>query len=128
MTTFIHEQNKNNNTKQHSQSSYYSTINSYDFIDEDNNPRIEKEDDARVLAKEKIKSDGNPKYLIRLNNHKKLYDPTVDLSENKSNDLFQYDNQNVDFKEVSKTTFNLYLSFLRTMNVSWIRNAEREDF
>jgi hypothetical protein len=127
MTTFIHEQNKNN-TKQHSRSSYYSTINSYDFIDQNNNPRIEKEDDARVLAKEKIKPDGNTKYLIRLNNHKKLYDPTVDLSENKSNDLFQYDNQNVDFKEVSKTTFNLYLSFLRTMNVSWIRNAEREDF
>jgi len=124
--TFIFEQSKPSNIK--TQSKFFSTIKTYDFIDEDNNPRLIDENDHRIMAKAKIKANGSYKYMIRLDTLKKIYDPTNDMSENKNNNLFQVDGADIEFKEVSKTTFDLYLSFLRTMNVSWIRNAEREDF
>lgn len=66
--------------------------------------------------------------MIRLDNLKKIYDPTMDMSETKDKNLFNVDGSEIEFKEVSKPTFDLYLSFLKTMNVAWIRNAEREDF
>lgn len=105
---------------------FYGTIKDYDFIDDGNNPRINEENDNRVMAKIKVKSSGSCKYLIRLDNLKKIYDPTLDMSENKDNNLFK--ENNINFKEVNKKTFDFYLSFLKTMNSSWIRNAEREDF
>jgi hypothetical protein len=126
MESFIHQHKKK--TAPVLDSAYYGSIKNYDFVDEDNNPRIKEEQDSRVLAKIKTKDDGSKKYLIRLDNLKKLYDPTLDMSENKSTNLFDIDGAEIPFKEVNKKTFNLYLSFLRTMNTSWIRNAEREDF
>lgn len=127
MESFIHEHKNSKNTTE--SNFYYGSIKAYDFIDADNNPRISDEQDSRILAKIKTKNNGLPKYLIRINNFKKIYDPNIDMSENKiSENLFQDDNTSVNFKEVNKKTFDLYLSFLRTMNISWIRNAEREDF
>lgn len=127
MESFIHEHKSV--SKKNSLDCYYSSITSYDFIDKDNNPRINEENDIRVLAKIKVKNNAIPKYLIRINNFKKIYDPSLDLSENKtSENLYQDDNTIMNFKEVNKNTFDLYLSFLRTLNSSWIRNAEREDF
>ena len=127
MESFIHEHKSV--SKKNSLDCYYSSITSYDFIDKDNNPRINEENDIRVLAKIKVKNNAIPKYLIRINNFKKIYDPSLDLSENKtSENLYQDDNTIMNFKDVNKNTFDLYLSFLRTLNSSWIRNAEREDF
>lgn len=123
--SFIHQ---HKNSQKTTKSLFYGSIKDYDFIDKDNNPRIEKEEDNRVLAKVKYKENGSAKYLIRLDNLKKIYDPTLDMSENKQNDLFGYDESVQSFKEVNTKVFNLYLSFLKTMNNSWIRNAEREDF
>lgn len=126
MESFIHQHK--NKAESSLESVYYGSIKNYDFIDEDNNPRLNKEEDNRVLAKIKTKDNGSQKYLIRLDNLKKIYDPTLDMSENKSTNLFDIDGAEIPFKEVNKKVFGLYLSFLRTMNTSWIRNAEREDF
>lgn len=127
MESFIHEHKSSN--KNNKLNCYYGSIKTYDFIDKDNNPRIKDEEDVRVLAKIKVKNDDVPKYLLRVNNFKKIYDPSSDLSENKtSENLFQENKDSINFKEVNKKTFDFYLSFLRTMNTSWIRNAEREDF
>lgn len=124
--SFIYEQPDKKQTK--NESRFFSTIKNYDFIDENNSPRLIDENDSRVMAKCKLKNNGSSKYLIRLDNLKKLYDPTTDMSENSNKNLFNIDGVDIQFKEVSKITFDLYLSFLKTMNVSWIRNAEREDF
>lgn len=126
MESFIHKQTNSSNTSLDSM--YYGSIKDYDFIDENNNPRLNKEEDNRVMAKIKTKDTGSKKYLIRLDNLKRMYDPTLDMSENKLTNLFDSDNASVSFKEVNKKVFGLYLSFLKTMNTSWIRNAEREDF
>jgi hypothetical protein len=120
---------QNSKTKESTlKSKFFSTIKDYDFIDEENQPCLIDENDSRVMAKAKLKNNNSYKYMIRLDNLRKIYDPTMDMSENKNKNLFKVDGSEIEFKEVSKPTFDLYLSFLKTMNVSWIRNAEREDF
>jgi hypothetical protein len=121
---FQHSKTKESTLK----SQFFSTIKNYDFIDENNNPCLIDENDPRVMAKAKLKNNNSYKYMIRLDNLKKIYDPTIDMSETKDKNLFNVDGSEIEFKEVSKPTFDLYLSFLKTMNVAWIRNAEREDF
>jgi hypothetical protein len=120
---------QNSKTKESTlKSKFFSTIKDYDFIDEENQPCLINENDSRVMAKAKLKNNNSYKYMIRLDNLRKIYDPTMDMSETKNKNLFKVDGSEIEFKEVSKPTFDLYLSFLKTMNVSWIRNAEREDF
>lgn len=125
--SFIHNQpNKKRKTKDNQ---YYSQIGFQDFVDEDNNPRIVEENNEKVLAKVKVKDNGQNKYLIRLDYNKKLFNPSLQnetKGKNKPIDLFIPNSDS--FKEVSKKVFDFYLSFLRTSNTAWIDHAEREDF
>lgn len=108
---------------------YYGLIEDYDFIDSDNNPRIKVENDSRVLAKIKFRANGTQKFLVKIDNAKKLYNPSSQLSENKQRTLLdQYSGSQNNFKEVSQKVFDLYITFLRTSNPLWINNAEREAF
>lgn len=111
------------------QDKFYGVIQDYDFVDKENNPRISSEKDNRVLAKIKYKQNGKEKFLIKIDNSKKLFNPALPLSENKKDKLLdQYGADSSSFKEVSKKVFEYYITFLRTSNQSWIHNAEREDF
>lgn len=110
-------------------SKFFTTKIDCDFFDEENNPRLNKEEDKKVLAKLKYKQDNTYKYLIKIDNNKKLFNPKIDLSDNKRNNLSnQYFSQSSSFKEVSKKAFDYYLTFLRTSNVLWLNSAQREDF
>jgi hypothetical protein len=126
--SFIHTHNTNQ-TSSNEKDKFYSSIKDYDFIDDNNNPRINSEDDARVMAKIKLRQDKTNKYLVRVNNIKQFYNPIVPLPENQKNVLLRQEGGDViQFKEVSKASFDMYTTFLRTMNPMWIRNAEREGF
>ena len=125
---FIYSQ-VNNTLKANKEDKFYGIIQDYDFVDKENNPRIKIEKDSRVLAKIKYKADGKEKFLIRIDNSKKLFNPSLPLSENKRDKLLeQYGADSSCFKEVSQRVFDYYVTFLRTANQSWIHNAEREDF
>lgn len=114
-----------NNTEQIDK--FFGLLEDKDFIDSENNPRIET-DNNKVLAKIKYKPNGMPKYLVRIDESKKLFNPTLDLPETKNiKSLHSINALSLSFKEVNKKTFDLYLMFLRTSNSSWILNAERED-
>lgn len=108
---------------------YYCLLGKQNFIDNENNPRINTENDTNTLAKVKFKDNGQPKYLIRIDHNKRLYNP-LNKDEtrihNKPIDLLLPNSTS--FKEVSSKVFDFYLSFLRTLNASWITHAEREDF
>ncbi len=124
---FIYTPSKNTISK--NDDKFYGIIQDYDFVDKENNPRINLEKDPRVLAKIKYKADGKEKFLIRIDNSKKLFNPSLPLSENKRDKLLeQYGADSSCFKEVSQRVFDYYVTFLRTANQSWIHNAEREDF
>jgi hypothetical protein len=110
-------------------SKFFTTKIDCDFFDEENNPRLNKEEDKKVLAKLKYRQDNTYKYLIKIDNNKKLFNPKTDLSDNKRNNLSnQYFSQSSSFKEVSKKAFDYYLTFLRTSNILWLNSAQREDF
>lgn len=117
-----------NSTKQDiNQDKFFCLLEDKDFIDDQNNPRS-KTEDGKVLAKIKYKPNGVAKYLIRIDDTKKLFNPTLDLPETKNIKLLHSIGQEkIIFKEVNKKAFDFYLMFLKTTNASWILNAERED-
>jgi hypothetical protein len=125
---FLFEQNTKYKSKD-TTDKFYTSIKDYDFIDQDNNPRSKNENDSRVMAKIKCRLNNSFKYLIRLNNIKQFYNPLTPLPENQKNKLLNQDGgDEIQFKEVSRSVFDMYTTFLRTMNSIWIRNAEREGF
>lgn len=126
--SFIHSHNKSTNDPI-TEDKYYTIIKDYDFIDNENNPRVKNENDSRIMAKSKIRKDKSIKYLVRTNTIKQLYNPITPLPENQKSELLKQDGGDViQFKEVGKSSFDMYITFLRTMNPMWIRNAEREGF
>jgi|688.fasta_scaffold222248_3 hypothetical protein len=121
--------NQSHTKKSIQENCYYCQIGFQDFIDKENNPRIKEENNNKVIAKIKFKDNNQPKYLIRLDNNKKLFNPNLQneaKGKNKPIDLFIPNSDS--FKEVSKKVFDFYLNFLRTSNNLWINHAEREDF
>lgn len=106
----------------------YTLIEQEDFLDNNNNPRIQSENDKRIMAK-KIKNQNKTKYLIKLDNSGKFYNPISPISSIKPTKILQTISLTEDrFKEVNENSFNMYLNFLRSKNISWINNAERESF
>lgn len=126
--SFIHKHDTNQASAD-IEDKFYGTIKNYDFIDQNNNPRVNNENDTRIMAKIKLRQDKTHKYLVRLNNIKQFYNPTTPLPENQKNVLLRQEGGDIiQFKEISKSSFDMYVTFLRTMNPMWIRNAEREGF
>ena len=121
---FIFSQKQSSKPTQNNQ--YYTLVGQEDFIDDENNPRL-KQDDNRVLAKKTLQN--KLKYLIKLDNAGKFYNPMSPVSSVKPIKILQTISiSDTRFKEVNQTAFNMYLNFLRSKNIAWINNAEREVF
>lgn len=125
MSDFIFEQKPEIETE--TLNEYYCSIGSEEFLDSDNNPRVSKEADSRVLAKKISRDDGSARYSIKLNNTGKLQNPGSMYGKEQPNSFLDRvcRSQNK-FKEVNPKVFGLYVNFLRTKNVAWLHNAERE--
>lgn len=125
VNNFIFSSNKKNIDVPTSQ--YYTLVGQEDYIDDENNPRIEKDNDNRILAKKTVQN--KLKYLIKLDNAGKFYNPLSPISSIKPIKILQTISiSDSRFKEVNQTVFNMYLNFLRSKNIAWINNAEREIF
>lgn len=87
-------------------------------------------DDDKVYAKKIQRSDASLKYLIRLDPSAKLFNPLSIYDQTDKRPVTEFLNSvcrtNKKFKEVNSKTFELYLKFLSTKNISWLHNAERE--
>lgn len=119
---------QNNGLKQETSRELYTIIEQEDFLDDNNNPRVNSENDKRIMAK-KIKNHNKIKYLIKLDNSGKFYNPMSPISSIRPTKILQTISLTEDrFKEVNEISFNMYLNFLRSKNTSWINNAERESF
>lgn len=97
----------------------YTVLGKEDFIDKNNNGRVNDPDDPKVLAQKTIRDDGSIKYSIRTDLNRKIYNPILI-------DVHSINKTNSKFKTVNTKAFEYYLSFLRTKNQSWLFNAERE--
>lgn len=111
---------------------YFTILGSQEYLDDDKNPRI-KEDNNKVLAKRihYLNSDkqivkSKTRHLIKVGAHGRIYNPIGLYTEGRSNMINKkIGREEFRMKEVNETTFNLYLSFLRTKNPGHLTIAER---
>ena len=104
---------------------YYCIFGEHDFIDDENNPRMNKES-PKTLAKY-IDSETNSRYFIKIGTHGRIYNPMGMYSEgNESKFLAKIGKNEWSFKSVNKDIFDKYVNFLRTKNIAWLNNAERD--
>ena len=97
-----------------------------DYIDSRSNPRVNTDGD-NVLAKRLLRNNGTTKYSIRLDSNNKLFNPISIYDKNNTKNFLERvcrsDNK---FTEVNAKTFEMYIQFLKTKNVAYLHNAERE--
>jgi hypothetical protein len=94
-----------------------------------NGNEVEKNSKVSVAKNTKFLVTNTEKYFIKVCtaglNSSKFFDPLKDLTEElKRHDVFA-GRDRYSYKLVNKECFDYYLSYLKTKNVSLLRNAER---
>jgi hypothetical protein len=103
----------------------YCVLGEHEFIDSDNNPRLSAES-GKVLAK-KTSTQSSTRYFVKIGTYGRLYNPIGMYTEGNENKfLAKIGRDEWFFKEVNQRVFDNYLNFLRTKNIAWLNNAERE--
>ena len=104
---------------------YYTVFGQHDYLDNNQFPRLE-DGTGDVLAKS-ITVEDNTRHYLKLGSHGKIYNPIGMYSEGTSNKfLSKIGKKAWEFKSVSPSVFSFYIKFLKTKNIAWLRNAERE--
>jgi hypothetical protein len=112
-------------TDQNKISHYYTLVGDHDSLDKNDQP-ISKTESKKVLAK-KVEYENRTKYYIKVGTYGKIYNPIGLYSEGHVNKfLSKIGKKAFEFQEVNSKTFDFYLSFLKTKNLAWLHNAERE--
>lgn len=100
---------------------FYTVWGMEDYVDDDGNTRQEKET-QKTFAK-----TTNGKYFIKIGLDNRVYNPLGLFSEGRANKVLAKIGKNeFNFKRVNSKVFDLYVSFLRTKNIAWLNNANRE--
>lgn len=101
----------------------YTMIGDHEYIDDQDCPRTT---EARSLARS-ITTNNKTRYFIKIGTYGKIFNPIGLESEGKQNKfLSKIGRKEWDFKEVNSRVFDLYLSFLKSRNIAWLNNAQRE--
>lgn len=122
MSEFIFEQNINKAT---ATTEFYCVVGLEDFLDDNNNPRTEKPN-QNTLAKKIVRDDSSVRYSIKLSKDGRLYNPLSLYGEEKKYTLYDNNPNATKFKDVNFKCFDHYLNFLKTKNIAYFINAERE--
>jgi hypothetical protein len=115
---------------------YYTTLQYQEYEDDQEFSRTTKDSD-KVFAKaiknglsRDISSQESLqyRYYVRLESSKKLYDPfpKYSISDNKNSFVDRVCKPTNSFKEVNKSLFDKYITFLKTENSQWYKEANRE--
>lgn len=116
----------NNNISETSSVEYYTIFGKHEELDDLANPLvINNIKDA--LAKKITLSNNKIKYWIKIGPNGRIYNPMGLFSEDRANKHIAKSGKNEwEFRQVNQKVFDLYLSFLRTKNIAWLHNAERQ--
>lgn len=102
---------------------HYTLVGNHDFIDEDDLPRT---NESKALAKTIIAND-RKKYMIKVGAYGRIFNPLGLHTEGKENKFLSKIGKNEwNFKEVNLKIFEMYLNFLKSRNIAWLNNAQRE--
>lgn len=103
---------------------YYTVLGSNSGVDNDDNP-LAKDNKSALAYVKKINND--EQYYIKVGLYGKIFNPIGMYSEGRQNKfLSKIGKQEYNFTRVNEKVFDMYLNFLRTKNVAWLNNAERE--
>jgi hypothetical protein len=128
-----------NNTFINNQENKFYCLSGYeDFLDKEGFPR-KNDDSQNVVAKivyskkpkhfaDSVKSFG--RYYIKLDPNSKIFNPKKILSSVQEKNSLDFINNicktDWSFKEVTPQVFQKYIMFLKTKNISWIKDAQRD--
>lgn len=128
MENYIFSPKQQNTKSPTTESMYFTLYGNHDFIDNNGNPRANQNNTKNILAKQ-ISSDNTNQtyYYIKVGAHGRIFNPIGMYSEGKQQKFLSKIGKNeFEFEKVNQKTFELYLNFLRTKNIAWLNNAERE--
>lgn len=126
------------NTTDTSQDKFYCLSGYEDFFDEDGFPRSKSDSNINIVAKilynRKSKDFTNSrqygKFYIKLDPNDKLFNPKQILSSVSDKASLDFINntckKNWNFKEVTPQVFQKYINFLKTKNLAWLKEAQRD--
>lgn len=102
---------------------HYTLLGDHEYIDEEDYPRT---NETKSLARS-ITANNKTRYFIKIGAYGKIFNPIGLHSEGKQDKfLSKIGRKEWDFKEVNARVFDLYLSFLKSRNIAWLNNAQRE--
>lgn len=119
---------KINKEHKEEQSSYqrYTLFGQHEDLDEEGNPVTLKEKNTYAYIKTN-KTNHKQAFYIKVGLYGKVYNPIGLYSEGKANKFLSKVGKNeYNFTKVNQRVFDMYLNFLRTKNIAWLNNAERE--
>jgi hypothetical protein len=123
---FVFQQKKTDSNELSKLDEFYSIMGDQDYYDENNNPRLFK-DNKKTLAKKLFTENNKPRYLIKMNTDGKFHNPLSISSKQKMvGNFLDRKCREPKFRSVSNKVFNMYLNFLKSKNLSWLYNADRE--
>lgn len=101
----------------------YTILGNHDYIDDDDNPRSE---ESKAMAKS-ITANNNTRYFVKIGTYGKIFNPIGLHSEGRQDKfLSKIGRKEWEFKEVNPKVFDLYINFLKSRNIAWLNNAQRE--
>jgi len=105
---------------------YYTLFGQHEDLDNEGNPTTT--DEKRGYAYARINDQNQTaNYFIKIGLYGKIFNPIGLYSEGKENKfLSKIGKSEYNFTKVNQKIFDMYLNFLRTKNLAWLNNAERE--
>lgn len=115
------KKNKTENTEKETEQ-FYTIYGEQEYLDSQGNPRISSNDESKVFAKQI-----NNKFYIKAGINGHIFNPIGMYSEGRQQKFLSKVGKNeYSFQRVNEKVFSFYVSFLRTRNMAWLNNAERE--
>lgn len=103
---------------------YYTILGKQDYIDTNGFPVIADKEKSLAYTKD---INGETQYFLKVGLYGKVYNPMGLYSEGKSNKFMAKIGKNeYNFTRVNRKVFDMYLNFLKSKNIAWLNNAERE--
>jgi hypothetical protein len=121
------------------ESLFYCLVGNEEYIDDNGNPRVSLENDKRVMAKaipnkpSKHMTNGSGmqyRFYIMSKPNDIIHNPVQLATTVKDKEAFNFINNtcknSIQFKEVTQSVFDKYITFLKTKNIRWLNAAQRE--
>lgn len=117
---FVIDHNKTTE-KTNTEAKYYTATGSEDYVDKQGNTR------HTTLKDDTFAKSENGKFFIKIGLDNRAFNPIGLFSEGKYNKILsKIGKKEFNFRRVNQRVFELYLSFLKTKNIAWLNNTNRE--